>query len=220
MKTSFEAQAKESYEQGNYEDYVKYANKQYEQTKSQDDLEELQKAEKYLNLFKEIQEIIKMENKSSYDILGISQKSSINEIKRAFREKASRYHPDRAPVKGAHDAFRIIQMAYFNINTEEKKAEYDTKSTRKQTFYSHRSNDLYNMPRTEHLFTSENGSFVFSASFNSSTWPFEIYYQDLANIYSSFYRNRTMSSNRTIDQGHGFRFLIVVFVFILLNLIV
>lgn len=220
--SSFEILAKQAYEAGNYEEYVNYARREYNLSKNQSSLEELQKAEKYLKLYNEIQDIIKLENRSSYEILGISSNSSINEIKRIFREKASRYHPDRAPVKGSHDAFRIIQMAYFNINTEEKKFEYDAKDNKKRRPSSAWQSDFYNNLRSDNFYRTGNGeSFVFTASLNSQVWPLEFYYQDLANVYSSLYRNRFYSRNnsRVFDSRHSLGFFILLFIFIILNIL-
>jgi len=55
------------------------------------------------------------ELQKSYEILGLSQDASVNEIKRAFREKAKKMHPDVNAGKHAHDQFVSIQKAYENL---------------------------------------------------------------------------------------------------------
>jgi molecular chaperone DnaJ len=60
-----------------------------------------------------------------YDVLGVSRSASETEIKRAFRERARRYHPD---VNKAHDAetrFKEINEAYEVLSDQRRRAAYD-----------------------------------------------------------------------------------------------
>lgn len=61
--------------------------------------------------------------KDYYQILGIDKKSSKEEIKKAFRTLAHKYHPDK---KGGDEAkFKEINEAYTILSDEKKRAEYD-----------------------------------------------------------------------------------------------
>jgi curved DNA-binding protein CbpA len=62
-----------------------------------------------------------------YEILGVSHGSSIQDIKRSFRKKAKRLHPDlnRAhPVKAAED-MRLLLLAYQILSDHGRREEYD-----------------------------------------------------------------------------------------------
>jgi molecular chaperone DnaJ len=61
-----------------------------------------------------------------YQILGISRSASEEEIKKAYRKLAMKYHPDRNPNdKEAEKRFKEISHAYDVLSNAEKKATYD-----------------------------------------------------------------------------------------------
>lgn len=62
--------------------------------------------------------------KNYYDILGISKEASKDEIKKAFRKLASKYHPDKKT--GDEGKFKEISEAYAVLSDDKKRAEYDT----------------------------------------------------------------------------------------------
>jgi len=65
--------------------------------------------------------------KNFYDILGVSENASPEEIKKAFRTLAKKYHPDRNPGdKTAEAKFKEVSEAYNTLSDSKKKAEYDT----------------------------------------------------------------------------------------------
>ena len=52
-------------------------------------------------------------NKKYYDILGVSQNATEDEIKKAYRKLAIQYHPDKNPGdKKAEEKFKEISEAY------------------------------------------------------------------------------------------------------------
>lgn len=64
-------------------------------------------------------------SKSLYDTLGVSQSSSADEIKKAYRRLARKYHPDINKEQDAEDKFKEINAAYEILSDANKKAQYD-----------------------------------------------------------------------------------------------
>lgn len=62
---------------------------------------------------------------SLYDTLGISKGASSDEIKKAYRRLARKYHPDINKEKGAEEKFKEINAAYEILSDEQKRAQYD-----------------------------------------------------------------------------------------------
>jgi curved DNA-binding protein len=67
-----------------------------------------------------------MEYKDYYKILGVDRKASAQDIKRAYRKLALKYHPDKNPNdKKAEEKFKEINEAYQVLSDAEKRARYD-----------------------------------------------------------------------------------------------
>jgi len=60
-----------------------------------------------------------------YQALGVSRKSSMNSIKKAFRTKALRYHPDKSRSPNATVKFKRVNEAYNILKSPGKKRMYD-----------------------------------------------------------------------------------------------
>lgn len=60
-----------------------------------------------------------------YEVLGIARDSDKEEIKRAYRRLARKYHPDVNKEPGAEEAFKEINRAYEVLSEPELKARYD-----------------------------------------------------------------------------------------------
>ncbi len=63
--------------------------------------------------------------KSLYETLGVSDNASAAEIKKAYRQLARQYHPDRNSDPKAQDKFKEINAAYEVLSDTEKKQQYD-----------------------------------------------------------------------------------------------
>ena len=67
-----------------------------------------------------------MAKRDYYDILGVSRNASADEIKKAYRKLAIKYHPDKNPDdKDAEEKFKEAAEAYDALSNPEKKQRYD-----------------------------------------------------------------------------------------------
>jgi len=67
-----------------------------------------------------------MAKKDYYEVLGIGRDASSDDIKKAFRQLAKKYHPDLNPGnKKAEETFKEINEAFQVLNDPQKKAQYD-----------------------------------------------------------------------------------------------
>ncbi len=67
-----------------------------------------------------------MAKRDFYEILGVSKGASEDEIKKAYRKMAIKYHPDKNPNdKAAEDKFKEAAEAYEILSNPQKKAQYD-----------------------------------------------------------------------------------------------
>lgn len=63
-----------------------------------------------------------------YEILGVKKSASLDDIRKAYREMALKYHPDRVPheqKKEAEEKFKEISEAYAVLSDSQKRALYD-----------------------------------------------------------------------------------------------
>ena len=71
------------------------------------------------------------EKRDYYEVLGVSKEASADEIKKAYRKMAMKYHPDRwvqgteQEKKDAEDKFKEAAEAYDVLSNPDKKARYD-----------------------------------------------------------------------------------------------
>jgi curved DNA-binding protein len=68
-----------------------------------------------------------MSGKDYYSMLGVSKTASVDEIKKAYRKMAMKYHPDRnKDNKSAEEKFKEISEAYAVLSDVEKRKQYDS----------------------------------------------------------------------------------------------
>jgi DnaJ-class molecular chaperone len=60
-----------------------------------------------------------------YAALGLSSAATLADIKKAFRQQASLYHPDRNADANAPQRFRAVQEAYDVLSDTQKRQTYD-----------------------------------------------------------------------------------------------
>ena len=67
-----------------------------------------------------------MEKRDYYEVLGVERNANADEIKKAYRKAAIKYHPDKNPGdKEAEEKFKEAAEAYSILSDPDKKAKYD-----------------------------------------------------------------------------------------------
>ncbi len=70
--------------------------------------------------------VINVKFRDYYEVLGVSRTASADEIQKAYRKLARKYHPDINKTKEAEDRFKEINEANEVLSDPEKRKKYDT----------------------------------------------------------------------------------------------
>ena len=73
--------------------------------------------------------------KNYYEILGITRNANPDQIKKAYRKLARKYHPDISKEANAEENMKAINVAYDTLSNEQKKTEYDFQLDHPEAFY-------------------------------------------------------------------------------------
>lgn len=94
-----------------------------------------------------------------YEILGVSRTASADEIKKAYRKLAIKYHPDKNPGnKEAEEKFKEISQAYEVISDPDKRRQYDQLGHEAYTNAGH-GGGAYDSRRAQDIFSQFFGGF-------------------------------------------------------------
>jgi len=79
-----------------------------------------------------------------YQILGVDKKASMDEIKKAYRKLAVKWHPDKNPNnKAAEEKFKKISEAYAVLSDSQKRQQYDTFGSADQFRQQYSQEDIF-----------------------------------------------------------------------------
>ena len=101
-----------------------------------------------------------MKAQNYYEILGVSRDASEDQIQRAYRKLARKYHPDVSKDKDADKKFKELSEARDVLKDQEKRKLYDT--------YGANWQQEKDRPRSQHRYGSQDapGSSGYSQSFH------------------------------------------------------
>jgi curved DNA-binding protein len=107
------------------------------------------------------------EVKDYYKVLGVAEKASADDIKKAYRKLARDFHPDRNPDKpGAEERFKEVQEAYGVIGDEARRKEYDAMRRNPFGFGGRNGGQAYRAPDGSYVrFDSSEGARGFEDAF-------------------------------------------------------
>lgn len=118
--------------------------------------------------------------KNYYDILWVTKNASDDEIKKAYRKLAMKYHPDRNKQnKDAESKFKEINNAYDTLWDSKKRKNYDTFGSNNFSWNSYSS--------------QQNPFSSWSYSYSSTWWI------DLEDLFWNFWGNKSYSSSSWFD---------------------
>ncbi|CAB1327315.1 unnamed protein product, partial [Coregonus sp. 'balchen'] len=75
--------------------------------------------------------------KDYYEVLGISKEANEEELKKAYRKLALKFHPDKNQAPGATEAFKKIGNAYAVLSNTDKRKQYDLTGAEEPTSPGH-----------------------------------------------------------------------------------
>ena len=84
-----------------------------------------------------------MAKRDCYDVLGITKSSSKDEIKKAYRKLALKYHPDKNKEASAAEVFKRINEAHTVLSSPSQKSKYDSKMSSRSGSSSSRHGSNY-----------------------------------------------------------------------------
>ena len=133
-----------------------------------------------------------MANKDYYEILGVNKTATEDELKKAYRKLAKKYHPDANPdnKKEAEAKFKEVNEAYEVLSNPEKRKMYDQFGT---------ADPNQGFGGAGGPFGGRNGYYSYSSSGNG----FEGFgdFGDLGDIFSSFFGGGFGGRNSRNDNG-------------------
>ena len=74
---------------------------------------------------KDVKEFMKRNKNDYYSVLGLEKSATSDEIKKAYKKLALKFHPDKNQAPGADEAFKIIAVAFSVLGDEEKRRNFD-----------------------------------------------------------------------------------------------
>ena len=138
--------------------------------------------------------------KNYYSILGLQKGVSDEEIKKAYRKMALKYHPDKNKEPNAEEKFKEIAEAYEVLGDKDKKAAYDRHGS-EGLRRSHRNPSHQNTSRTyaRHSFFTPSDPFDLFKNFFNGRDPFSDAFGD---PFSTAFHNHHKAAHSHLHASH------------------
>lgn len=114
--------------------------------------------------------------KNFYEILGVAKDATAEQIKKAYRKLARKYHPDISKETDAEEKMQEINVAYDTLSNEEKKKQYDFELEHPNGFqnFGSGSGQYYQDHNQQHDFSGFEDLFGrFGAGFGGSDYGYQ-----------------------------------------------
>jgi hypothetical protein len=94
-------------------------------------------------------------SKNHYEVLGVSPRANVEEIRRAYRDRARKLHPDMSPSASSTVQMTDVNLAWSVLSDERRRREYDAtllvsrvseQTVREQEIHFHRSSTPMRFP--------------------------------------------------------------------------
>lgn len=115
----------------------------------------------------EVKQFLKLDKNDYYAVLSVPRNAEADEIKRAYKKQALRFHPDKNQAPGADEAFKMVGTAFACLSSEEKKRQYDMFGARGVGGSSSGGdNGPFRFPTGNHFQFAQNGDIPMEDLFN------------------------------------------------------
>ncbi|XP_068087826.1 dnaJ homolog subfamily B member 14 [Hyperolius riggenbachi] len=122
--------------------------------------------------------------KTYYEVLGVSNDAGDEDLKKAYRKLALKFHPDKNHAPGATEAFKKIGNAYAVLSNPEKRKQYDLSGCDSHVHHNHR-----------------NGGYDYHRGFEADITPEDLFNMFFGGGFPSA-NVRTYSNGRTTYSHH------------------
>jgi DnaJ-class molecular chaperone len=133
-----------------------------------------------------------------YATLGVSKDATVQEIKKAYRQAAMKFHPDRNPDDpDADNKFKAATEAYETLSDANKKAEYDNRGKNNfHSFFTEGGRTEFNMNDFENIFRNFR---------TASASPRKPLYRANITLQQAYYGTSISFDNQTVRIPAGVR---------------
>ena len=141
---------------------------------------------------KEVKEFMKRNKDDYYKVLGVERTSNQDEIKKAYKKLALKFHPDKNQSPGADEAFKNISVAFSVLGDEEKRRNFDrfgTASLNNSSSAAANGFSGFNFPfasQQEEISPEELFNLFFGAAFSQAQSGFPPHHHQQQNHHNPF----------------------------------